>query len=775
MEQNEGLSVISSQHDHLLSELESNEDHLGPTLRSVYETGQQEDFMARLDGRIKGHERDIERMCNHHYQGFIDSVNELLKVRADARNLKVKIQEAQFDLERSGKQLTQKGDELISLRTIQRNLAQTTEALMSCLPVLDQYSKLREQMKNKRYYPALKSLEQLEHTLLPRVSQYSFAKLMHTRIPQLRESIKAASRAELTDFLEIARDKAELIGKLAMEQTRQRSNIRLPKEFHLENFTTEDLDKSAQDIVDFSPVYRCLHIYTVLGERESFSEYYRQQRKEQARLVLERSGNADYTIKAYQSYFYQIAGFFVIEDQVLHTTEGLVLRSFLDDRWEFAYSKISAVLDLHQVHSQEAILLRHVKELIVWFNRCMQDYGFNVAQMYDLLLKIRDLYNEMLMRSWAYIFTDIFKTDDYTPMTVQSQEEYDAHLKKFPHQDVVLHKSPFPRSFPYSGFVPRVFLQVKEFIDESASYAENLNLSQTDIDGMIRKSVNLLLTKILNGRLSAMINQSTLRLPQLIQVILNMTHLEKACPHWEQYISTKTGTNLDQLHAARLYGASIFKDARRDAESALMGQLRGQLNELFDLADYRWTPSAMSSRPSSYIIDMMTFLKSTFQSIFPALPEHAACTCCMDACKYIGKRLVQFLESSEEGTKINMNGIKSFSLDVTVCENFASSQPTPSLKPEMLAPAFEEVRQLVDLFVSMDWSAYVAEYRSHSRPKYQRVRPQTVAAVLEKFKDSDQKKGFFPFKKGERDRRRLLETIIRRLHELAGTPREKLE
>ena len=43
------------------------------------------------------------------------------------------------------------------------------------------------------------------------------------------------------------------------------------------------------------------------------------------------------------------------------------------------------------------------------------------------------------------------------------------------------------------------------------------------------------------------------------------------------------------------------------------------------------------------------------------------------------------------------------------------------------------IAKLVDLFVSMDWSAYVAEYRSHSRPKYQRVRPQTVAAVLEKY------------------------------------------
>lgn len=107
----EGLSAISSHHDHLLAELESSEGQLGPTLRckrfcqngareilvvdvlcsfrAVYESGQQTDFVARLDGRIRTHDKDIERMCNHHYQGFIESVNELLKVRADARKLKV--------------------------------------------------------------------------------------------------------------------------------------------------------------------------------------------------------------------------------------------------------------------------------------------------------------------------------------------------------------------------------------------------------------------------------------------------------------------------------------------------------------------------------------------------------------------------------------------------------------------------------------------------------------------------------------------------------------
>jgi hypothetical protein len=30
---------------------------------------------------------------------------------------------------------------------------------------------------------------------------------------------------------------------------------------------------SAPDLVDFSPVYRCLHIYTVLDERETYERY----------------------------------------------------------------------------------------------------------------------------------------------------------------------------------------------------------------------------------------------------------------------------------------------------------------------------------------------------------------------------------------------------------------------------------------------------------------------------------------------------------------------
>lgn len=62
-----------------------------PFFRSVYDNDLQQQFLSKLDERIKSHDKEIERMCNFHYQGFVESVNELIKVRSDARTLKVHI------------------------------------------------------------------------------------------------------------------------------------------------------------------------------------------------------------------------------------------------------------------------------------------------------------------------------------------------------------------------------------------------------------------------------------------------------------------------------------------------------------------------------------------------------------------------------------------------------------------------------------------------------------------------------------------------------------
>lgn len=47
--------------------------------------------MEKLDVRIKNHDREIEKMCNFHHQGFVDAITELLKVRADSEKLMVRV------------------------------------------------------------------------------------------------------------------------------------------------------------------------------------------------------------------------------------------------------------------------------------------------------------------------------------------------------------------------------------------------------------------------------------------------------------------------------------------------------------------------------------------------------------------------------------------------------------------------------------------------------------------------------------------------------------
>ena len=67
-----------------------------------------------------------------------------------------------------------------------------------------------------RFYPALKTLEQLEHTYLPRVSNHWFSQTMAEAIPQLRNRIKDASMTDLKDFLENIRKHSAKIGEVAM-------------------------------------------------------------------------------------------------------------------------------------------------------------------------------------------------------------------------------------------------------------------------------------------------------------------------------------------------------------------------------------------------------------------------------------------------------------------------------------------------------------------------------------------------------------------------------
>uniref|UniRef100_A0A8B9VC96 Exocyst complex component n=1 Tax=Anas zonorhyncha TaxID=75864 RepID=A0A8B9VC96_9AVES len=763
---------------------------------SVYDGEEHGRFMEKLEARIRNHDREIEKMCNFHYQGFVDSITELLKVRGEAQKLKVR---ENFFLFFFPPKLIIAMEELKQCRLQQRNISATVDKLTLCLPVLEMYSKLREQMKSKRHYPALKTLEHLEHTYLPQVSHYRFCKIMVDNIPKLREEIKEVSMSDLKDFLESIRKHSDKIGETAMKQAQQQRNLdnivsqhprisggkKSKKEVcassDLEVKTTspmseqdsgildvedEDEDEEvpgAQDLVDFSPVYRCLHIYSVLGARETFENYYRKQRRKQARLVLQPPSNMHETLDGYRKYFNQIVGFFVVEDHILHTTQGLVNRAYIDELWEMALSKTIAALRTHSSYCSDPSLVLDLKNLIVLFADTLQGYGFPVNQLFDMLLEIQDQYSETLLKKWTGVFRNILDSDNYSPIPVTNEEMYKKIVGQFPFQDAELEKQPFPKKFPFSEFVPKVYNQIKEFIYACLKFSEDLHLSSTEVDDMIRKSTNLLLTRTLSNCLQNVIKRKNVGLTELVQIIINTTHLEKSCKFLEEFITNITNVLPETVHTTKLYGTTTFKDARHAAEEEIYTNLNQKIDQFLQLADYDWMAMEPGSKASDYLVDLIGFLRSTF-AVFTHLPLWSFCR---ELPSSSSQPLLSSLSSVCQSPCPWL--VKGAFYPLFFPTEFARSGPVPGFQGDTLQLAFIDLRQLLDLFIQWDWSTYLADY-GQPTCKYLRVNPTTALVLLEKMRDTSRKNNVFAqFRKNERDKQKLIDTVAKQLRSLINS------
>uniref|UniRef100_A0A8C4QNA3 Exocyst complex component n=1 Tax=Eptatretus burgeri TaxID=7764 RepID=A0A8C4QNA3_EPTBU len=732
MAESESLE-ITAEHERILREIESTDTAcIGPTLRSVYDGSEHEHFLDKLETRIKGHDREIEKMCNFHYQGFVDSITELLKVQVVSTNQQ---------LQDSGKEMVSRMEELNRCLVQQRNIATTIDKLTLCLPVLKMYSRLNDQMKAKRYYPALKTLDILEHEFLPKVIQYRFSRIMMDALPKLRQQIRDVSMSDLKDFLESIRKHSEHIGQTAMRQAEQQRGLdsSAPRkgcgpETHLGrkdagSSSDAEVDTNSPASEQDSGILEEDDDVEEEGARDKFENYYQQQRRQQARLVLSAQSNMHETLEGYKKYFNQIVGFFVVEDHILHTTQGLVNNAYMEELWAMALSKIIAVLRTHSSYSTDPNLVLDLKNLIVIFADTLQGYGYLVNQLFDLLLEIRDQYCEVLLKKWAAVFRQLFDDDNYTPILVNSQEEFQNVTNQFPLVDVALEEESFPKKIPFSQFVPSIFAQVKAFTQACLKFSEDLHLSSTEIDDMIRKSANLLLTRVLSSALQSLIRKTHIGLTELVQIIINTTYLEQSCKHLEEFVTDITNVSPETVHTTKLYGTSTFKDARHTAEEEIYTKLNQKIDEFLQLADYDWMLVEPLGHASDYLVDLINFLRSTF-AVFTHLPGKVAQTACMSACKHLASTLLQLLLNPEV-KQLTMGAIQQFNLDLLQCESFASSEPVSGLQGETLQLAFIDLRQLLDLFMVWDWSTYLADYGQASS-KYLRVNPSTALVLLEK-------------------------------------------
>lgn len=652
-----------------IQDIEAVDDNWGPTFRSILEGTAYDTLSEQLETRIRSHDKDIERICNLYYQGFIDSIRELLQVRSQAKNLNDEVILLDDALGKASTGVLMKGNDLVRARQIESNIANAIDGLSGCLPVLECYSKLIRQVEEKRYYPALKTLEVLENEHLPKMERYRFAAQMKEAVPKLKENIKQSSEADFREFLENIRKFSPKIGEVAMRHTKenQKRNLNNIIEEHnanmrsgaSEDYNVDEEDLSAQDLIDFSPIYRCLHIYSVLNDKEYFEKDYRKQRRDQAKLVLQAPQAMHDNLEAYKTYIYSIVGFFIVEDHVMNTAGDVVNRSYLDDLWSSSLSRAVNVLSMSSSSCTDPNILLRIKNLIMLSITTLKTYGYTVSQLWDLLLEMRDHYNEVLLQRWVNEFREILDKGDFLPLQVEDQETYDAVLDRFPFHSEQLENQPFPKRFPFSRMVPEVYHQAKEFMYACMKFSEELTLSPNEVAAMVRKAANLLLTRSFSGCLSAVFRNPSLALMQVIQIIIDTQYLEKAGPFLDDFVCKMTGTQQEIKQAP----SAMFHVARAEAEMQVSAKLCSKLDDFFEeLESYDWLLVDPIGHASPFITDMIAFLQSTFQSFSYLLPTVAQTTC-KKACEHIANSIYKLL-LSDDVKQISTGALQQISLDL---------------------------------------------------------------------------------------------------------------
>lgn len=533
-------------------------------------------------------------------------------------------------------------------------------------------------------------------------------------------------------------------------------------EYELLSESTYDAeeDLSAQDLIDFSPVYRCLHIYEVLNAKETFVTYYRNQRQQQARLVLQPPTNMHESIMGYKSYIHSIVGFFVVEDHVLNTGGTLVNRIYLDDVWGMAISKIVNALRTNSAYCTDAALMLRIKDLIMLFSTTLRNYGYPVNQLFDLLHEMRDHYNEVLMQRWVGVFREILDEETFSPIQVTNQAEYDQIIEAFPFHDEAFTSEKFPKKLPFSWMVPNVYRQVKEYIYACLKFSEDLHLSQATINDMIRKSTTLLLTRTFSGSLLSLFRKPGLGLLQVVQIIIDIGYLEDATVYLDEFICNITGCEREEHMGARKQ--AMFHVARNDAEKQISTKLKEKIDEFLELENYDWSLVEPQGHASHFILDLIAFLHSVFAS-FVNVPMQVAQESCKAACEHIAKSMLGFI-LSEDVKQLTMGALQQINLDTIQCEQFAASEPVPGLEEGVLLKYFLRLRQLLDLLMTWDWSTYFHDF-GQENSKYEHVNPNTAIILLEKL--TDNKTMFSVLKKSERDKKKLLDTVLKQLRQLA--------
>ncbi|KAF1957459.1 exocyst complex subunit Sec15-like protein [Byssothecium circinans] len=690
-------------------------------------------------------ESEIEKICNANHQEFVSSVNSLLQVRQGTVDMTDEILNLNASIQESIDKLAEQKKALVDSRGVRQNLDEANAALNACLEVLRLANQVYDLLKDKNYYAALRSLDELQTIHLRGISRYKIAEWIDKNVPTVREQIRDAVKADLSTWLYRIRESSQFLGEVSfyytdVRRTRNQERIesdprfaksKLNSALELVADETDEFDvlnnEEAGNETDFTPLFEAMHIYDTLGKREQFKMEYANDRKDQSRLLVERRGLnlLDEECGDLSSLLESIAGFAIIEKATMSKTTNLRVQADIDEIWDYMCKEAIDLITkaLPTVDNDE--LLLKIKGRIALFMLTMEKWGYPVTRMNDLLITLFSKYSELLKGRFSDDFQEIVATDDYMPMPINSIEEYDKVVTvSWYTPDKERDELTFPCVLPFSQMYPLCCIDIRNFLNQIYLFSDDYFQSTSTIDETLRTSLDdLLCQKVCQSLLDRLSSQYP---GQIVQILTNLTHFETACSELESLLhEARSSPSLTSLHPLPLSATEKFRNAKKQASDRIFELVNSKIDDLIEIAEYDWMAREAQTEPSEYMLELTRYLSNIMSSVLLALPTEIKEFIYFDALSHAATSILSLPMSAK---RISPAAVQTLAVDTRYLCNFVEGLGNPILMENL-----DELSQTVALMGTENSDEYF-DVAQRNR-KYGKVDSMKAPVLLELVED----------------------------------------
>ncbi|CAL5357665.1 unnamed protein product [Camellia sinensis] len=777
----------------LLSASICNGEDLGPFVRKAFASGKPETLLHHLRHFSKSKEAEIEDVCRAHYQDFIIAVDDLRSLLSDVDSLKTSLSNSNTQLQSVAGPLLSSLDSFVEARNVCKNVKLALDSIRTCVQLIELCSRGNLHLSANNFYMALKCLDSIEREFLDKTPSSTLRIMLEKKIPAIRSHIERRVNKEFGDWLVEIRIVSRNLGQLAIGQAsaaRQREEELRMKQRQAEEqsrlslrdcvYALEEEDDdgfggigdegkdgysnggSGMFGFDLTPLYRAYHIHQTLGLEDRFKQYYFENRKLQLTSDFQVSSMTPF-LESHQTFFAQIAGFFIVEDRILRTGGRLISKMEVENLWDTAMSKMCSVLEDQFSRMQTANHLLLIKDYVSLLGVTLRQYGYPVDALLDVLSKHRDKYHELLLSDCRKQIAEALAADKFEQMLMKKEYEYSMNVLSFQLQTSDITPA-FPYVAPFSSTVPDCCRIVRSFIEDSVSFMSHGG--QLDFYDVVKKYLDRLLTEVLDGALLKLINTSIHGVSQAMQVAANMVVLERACDFFFRHAAQLSGVPLRMVERSRRQFP--LNKARDVAEEMLSGLLKQKVDGFMTLIEnVNWMADEAPQSGNEYVNEVIIYLETLVSTAQQILPVQVLKRVIQEVLSHIAEMIVGAL-LGESVKRFNMNAIMGIDVDIRLLESFAENQ-APLLSDadaNQLKTALVEARQLSNLLLSSHPENFlnpVIRERSYNSLDYRKV-----VIISEKLKDQpDRLFGTFGSRAYKQNpKKKSLDAMIKRLKDV---------